>query len=186
MKDIEPTKISEKIIFLIDLDGTLVDTNYANYLSYHYAVKQVLGIKLSYDENIRFTRSVLSKIFPDILKLDFKEIIRVKENKYKDFLEKTKINKNLVTLLQRYYKTNRLVLVTKSSDRRAKETLFFHNLAHYFSDKIFSKEGNKYKEAIDLLHLSVSSLIVFEDDDFEIENAIKVGIAKQNIQRVTF
>jgi len=45
------TKVSEKTIFLIDLDGTLVDTDYANYLAYHYAIKKIFEIELSYDRS---------------------------------------------------------------------------------------------------------------------------------------
>lgn len=181
----QPTKILEKTIFFIDLDGTLVDTNYANYLAYHYAIKQILGFELSYDKRKRFIRSDLNKIFPNIKKSDLKKIIRLKENKYKNYLDTTKVNEYLFQLLERFYKNKKIILVTKCHKQRAEETLSYHNLNHYFSNKVFSKGGNKYKEAIDNLELSASSIVVFEDDDIEIENAVKAGVPKQNIQKIT-
>ena len=94
------TKVSEKTIFLIDLDGTLVDTDYANYLAYHYAIKKIFEIELSYDRKKRFTRNDLKKIFPNIQVSDFEKIVRLKEDKYKDYLSKTVVNKDLMILLQ--------------------------------------------------------------------------------------
>lgn len=81
------TKVSEKTIFLIDLDGTLVDTDYANYLAYHYAIKKIFEIELSYDRKKRFTRNDLKKIFPNIQVSDFEKIVRLKEDKYKDYFK---------------------------------------------------------------------------------------------------
>nr|WP_315137481.1 HAD hydrolase-like protein [uncultured Capnocytophaga sp.] len=180
------TKVSEKTIFLIDLDGTLVDTDYANYLAYHYAIKKIFEIELSYDRKKRFTRNDLKKIFPNIQVSDFEKIVRLKEDKYKDYLSKTVVNKDLMILLQNYHKTNAVILVTKCHRERAKQTLSYHNLELYFTDKVFSEGGNKYKEAINSLQLATSSVVVFEDDDTEIENAIKVGILEQNINKVIF
>jgi len=182
----QTTKLSKETTFLIDLDGTLVNTNYANYLAYYYAIKQILKFEISYDEKKRFTRNILNKTFPNIQASDLKRIVKLKENKYKNYLEKTKVNEELVILLQKYYKTNRIILVTKCHRERAEETLCFHKLSHYFTNKIFSQTNNKYKEAINNLQLSVSSVVIFEDDDLEVENAIKSGIPKQNINKVTF
>ena len=177
---------SKEIVLLIDLDGTLVDTNYANFLAYNYALKQVLGSQLSFDKSRRFTREVLKETYPTIPSIDLEKIIKIKNEKYSDHLDKTRVNSALVMLLQKYHKTNNTVLVTKSHKRRAEETLSYHNLMGYFSNKIFAQANNKYEEAINTLSLSISLVAIFEDDDLEIGNAVKIGIPKQNINKIKF
>lgn len=53
---------SESILFF-DLDGTLVDTNFANYLSYKDAIEILnpAGLTLPFNLQERFTRSTLKK-----------------------------------------------------------------------------------------------------------------------------
>ena len=51
-------------ILLVDMDGTLIETNYANYLSYQKAVKEILSIDINYNFRERFTRKTLRDILP--------------------------------------------------------------------------------------------------------------------------
>ena len=117
------TKVSEKTIFLIDLDGTLVDTDYANYLAYHYAIKKIFEIELSYDRKKRFTRNDLKKIFPNIQVSDFEKIVRLKEDKYKDYLSKTVVNKDLMILLQNFIQTLACLQQEKAMVRMLRQSL---------------------------------------------------------------
>lgn len=61
-----PQRIDKQHVLFFDMDGTLIDTNYANYLSYTQAIQQVLKTEsdISYAPDIRFTRMHLKKYFP--------------------------------------------------------------------------------------------------------------------------
>ena len=58
--------IDASFILIFDLDGTLVDTDIANLLSYKDAIQQIMkiDINLSLYSNQRFTRKILKNIVP--------------------------------------------------------------------------------------------------------------------------
>jgi hypothetical protein len=66
-------------------------------------------------------------------------------------------------------------------------TLQYHNLIDKF-DSLFFKQSsenknriNKYENAISILNLPVQSVIVFENEMQEIEDAVSAGISIDNI-----
>ena len=58
--------ISSKNIFLCDLDGTLIETDYANYLSYMQALEEETGQKhdIPFNPRKRFNREELKVKIP--------------------------------------------------------------------------------------------------------------------------
>lgn len=58
-------KIEADSILFFDMDGTLVNTDFANYLSYKMAIQSVIQTKISisYNQNERINRSSLKKYF---------------------------------------------------------------------------------------------------------------------------
>ena len=185
-------KINANTVLFFDMDGTLIYTNFANFISYKEAIQSVIqGDKeISYKPNERFTRTSLKKIFPNLTSQDYQKIIQAKEKNYKKHLSQTKLNKSIAEILTRYYKTNQTVLVTNSQKDRALMTLNYHNLTDKFSHLFFRKISdceswiNKYENAISKLNLSAEMIVVFENEKQEIEDAILAGISINNILNV--
>ena len=104
-------------ILVIDLNGTLLDINYANLISY----KDVLSNK--------FNR-VAIKILNNYLEnpLSAVELLKIKEYKdqiYSKYLNLTKVNYLLYYLILELHKTNRIILLTNTNKNRADELIKF-------------------------------------------------------------
>lgn len=182
-------EINTNTVLLFDMDGTLVDTDFANFLSYKNAIKLVIDHeeKIQYNFNKRFNRSTLKSILPKLNESEFEKIIEIKEKNYKDYLIHTKLNKTIADILLQYSKSNSTILVTNCREDRALATLDYYNLTDKFSKLLFrqiSSSGeriNKYKNAISSLNLATQSVMVFENENKEIEDAIMAGIPINNI-----
>jgi beta-phosphoglucomutase-like phosphatase (HAD superfamily) len=172
------------------LDGTLIDTDLANFLSYKNAIESIVQLdqELIYNPNERFNRTTLKSVAPNLTESEYQKIIHEKEANYQEHLPKTKLNKTVVDNLIRFYKTNRTVLVTNCRKDRAIMTLNYHNLADKFDDLLFRQSSenqnriNKYKNAISCLSLSAQTVIVFENEKQEINDAVDAGISVNNIK----
>lgn len=183
------SKINKDTVLLFDMDGTLVDTDYANFLSYKNAIKNVIKREndIQFNPNERFNRTTLKSIFPNLTEPECEEIIKQKEEYYNSQLDETKIIKPIVDILMQYCDSNTTVLVTNCRKERAIKTLKYHNLFDKFKH-LFYKQNltnktriNKYQNAISSLSLSAQSVIVFENEKIEILDAINAGILTNNI-----
>lgn len=182
-------RIKTDTVLFFDMDGTLVDTDYANYLSFKFAIQSVLNpINLiSFNPKERFNRTILQREFPKLNSKDFIEIIRLKEIFYLENIEHTKIIPVVNDILNEFYKTNATVLVTNCRQDRALFTLNQHGLTDKFNHKFFrksidkDKHVNKFKHAITTLNLEPHMTIAFENEQFEIDEAIRAGIPFQNL-----
>lgn len=180
-------KIEADTILFFDMDGTLVDTNFANYLSYLKAIQSVIQTDtgIPYKPNERFNRSSLKRVVPNLTETLFEKIIQQKEEYYKEHLPDTKLNKSVADLLIQYSKTNKTVLVTNCREDRAIMTLSYHGLTDKFSNFFFRQfsggngKVNKFQNAILCLGVSPKLIIAFENEKSEIADAIEAGI--QNI-----
>ena len=81
---------AEVIVF--DLDGTLVDSDHANFLAYKDAVMCVLStqIEMNFTRGTRITREVLEELIPGITDKQLEEISLLKECSYHKYLSETK------------------------------------------------------------------------------------------------
>ena len=63
--------IKENDILFFDMDGTLVDTDFSNFLSYKKAIQSVIQTNndIPYHPNDRFNRHFLTKVFQNIIKI---------------------------------------------------------------------------------------------------------------------
>ncbi|WP_294592077.1 HAD family hydrolase [uncultured Rikenella sp.] len=168
-------------VLFFDLDDTLVDTNYANFLSYQSAflLAGQSDFHVIYDPNIRFNRKIFQQIFPDLEQSIFHMIIQLKEKQFQP--TNTRLNTQMADILRNYSKTHRTVLVTDCNANRAKAILSHHKLLEHFSDLLFGRpennaEENKFQYAIRTLNISPASIIVFENDEQNIVAAQEVGI----------
>lgn len=87
-------------------------------------------------------------------------------------------------------KTNKIALVSKCNKSRVLTTLEYYNLTNYFT-RIFTYENieinnnsNKFEIAIVELNIAPSTIILFENEETEIIQAISSGILDHNIWRV--
>lgn len=185
-------EISSKFIILCDLDGTLIDTDYANYLSYMHAIEDVTRRKhdLQFNSRKRFTREVLREKIPYLTNHQYNTIVSLKTNYYNKYLPKTNVNTSLAKFIRKYSRTNETVLVTSCREKRAIGTLRHHNLLGYFSQlicrEVLSESGlsNKYLNAVNLLSANPMACIVCENDISDINNAMLAGVPRKNIINV--
>ena len=106
--------ITADLILFFDMDGTLIDTDLANFLSYKKAINLVTKSdnNLTYNPDKRFNRSNLKNAVPNLTESEYEKIIQEKEEYYNDFIHETKLKTEIADILIKYSKTNKTILVT--------------------------------------------------------------------------
>jgi beta-phosphoglucomutase-like phosphatase (HAD superfamily) len=172
-----------------DMDGTLIDTDYANYLAYRRALLEVTrGMHyVEFDHRERLTRKSLQKQIPGLADEQVDNIAVLKAKYFSDYLKETRLNNNLATFLHKCSQITLTVLVTSCSRSRALETLRYHNLIEFFARLICredlqeSRSSNKYANALTLMRTSPDAVLVYENESADIEMAILAGVPRKNI-----
>lgn len=174
-----------------DLDGTLVDTDYANYLSYRRAVKEATRGTHDVDfTDERLDRESLKKRLPSLTTSQLEVIAALKAEYFTGFISETILNTALAHLITKHQGTNTIVLVTRCRKRRALEILNHHKLLECFSrlicyeDLLLGGSSNKYERTIELTGTSRQALLVFENDNGSIEEAVAAGVSRNSIYMV--
>ncbi len=183
--------ISMATVLFVDLDGTLVSTNYANYLAYKKAFEQVLDsdFSLIFDCDRRVTREVVKKTIPDINKDQYRRIVKLKEELFVDYLYETELNNPVMSVLDKHSNLTKSVsvLVTNSRQERAETILKHYGIFDRFTFKFYRQENldqkdiSKFEYALSKLELSPTSVVVIENEELEVKAAIQAGIPSQNI-----
>lgn len=177
----------ENKIFFVDMDNTLIYSDTANNWAYQQAICQCvpnfdLHLLINSHSSNRLTENSLKQWFSVS---DLGKIVSIKQKTtlYKDYWTKTQINQSLLNFLEQ--QSSQIYLVTNSQVQRAKALLQFYMINHLFTDFIFSKgQENKYQYALNQLNLQPNQVIVFEDDDEKIIEAVQAGIPDSQIIKI--
>lgn len=174
-------------IYFVDMDGTLIDTDYANFLAYQCAVREATDgrFDIHYASGRRFNRQALKESLPQ-LPLDC--IVELKAECYAQFLPETKINTALLDRLRMLNATSITVLVTDCEEKRAIQTLRHHGLESLFNNlccRTPGQSGNKYCRALAQLRVPSQSVVVFENEASGINQAVLAGIPRESVISIT-
>ncbi|WP_028946583.1 HAD hydrolase-like protein [Synechocystis sp. PCC 6714] len=172
-----------------DMDGTLIDTDYANYLAYSRALIEVTQKKydIEFDHLKRLNRESLQKCIPSLTEHQLENIVALKAKYFRDYLPKTRLNNDLANFIRRCNPMIQSILVTNSRQSRAIETLQYHNILDYFVRLIYQEDvlesglQCKYAYALTLMKVDPNAVLVFENEILEIKKAVLAGIPKNNI-----
>ncbi|RAJ93958.1 beta-phosphoglucomutase-like phosphatase (HAD superfamily) [Aliidiomarina maris] len=172
-------------VIVFDLDGTLVDSDYANYLAYKDAVMSVLSTQIEIDFTLgtRITRDLLEELIPAITHKQLDEIALLKERLYHKFLSETETSPRLIEMVARV-QDKEVVLATNSRRCRAEMLLNHHGLIEKFTRKIYrdaESQRDKYVQLMAELPKGSMSILVFENDKKAIESAVACGIGIDQI-----
>jgi HAD superfamily hydrolase (TIGR01509 family) len=172
--------------FFFDLDGTLCDTDEANYLAYKKAFKTA-GFELKRSDFDRVNGNRADKFMPVLIPgISEEEIAKIREQKavfYARLMHKTKPNKELIDFMNKMRPHHQMVLVTTAAEKNAHEVLKQNNLLQSFDKMIFGEYIARPKPAPDVYLLALKEVglekdevVVFEDSQVGIEAATKAGL----------
>ena len=187
---LQEQKILNANALFFDLDGTLIDTDYANFLCYKEAIEKVkkTSVNLVVNSKERITRKNIRTIVQNINDEEYSKIIEIKESLYYCHLHTSKLNNSVANILDKY-PDKEVILVTNSHQRRADLLLRHFNLTDKFSKKYYGGNilgENKFHFVLSALDIDASSVFVFENDESEINAAVTAGISLENILKVVW
>lgn len=171
---------------LCDMDGTLIDTEFANASAYCEALT-AHGISVDVEEFIdkyagMSWREFIPTIHPLIDKSTCDQIVRDKKKIYKSKMSETKLKSSVIELVERLSDSKKVALVTTASKEAVTDLLSFHQLNHLFDliitgdDVVRSKpHPEPYLIAADKLQVSIEKCIVLEDSPIGIASARAAG-----------
>lgn len=176
------------IMFVFDLDNTLIMTDDANNLAYADAVQTVVGVKPQLATSTRYTRNDLRTSFPQLTDDQFDRIIETKQGLFGSYIDKTVLNVNLARILRMLSQNgNETILLTSCHRKRAIQLCKHYDIHQFFSHHYYYEDCqyDKYSflrsEGFDL-----QSVVLFENDQISSNEAVQKGIVKDNIIMVSF
>jgi HAD superfamily hydrolase (TIGR01509 family) len=172
--------------FLIDLDGTLVDTKLANVAAYKEAL-HMLGF-FSGEEALEKWAGILpwdqmlSKVLPNAEITTLHKIALLKRDLYSKYFHMVHVNEALVELIKYSKEKTLMAIVTSASQSSAIPLLSHLDLLNYFDEIITSEDCNLRKPhpepyilAATRLNVSPDECLVFEDSDIGMKSAQAFG-----------
>lgn len=175
-------------VVFCDMDGTLIDTDQANYLSYRKAVLEVThGVHDVQHSAERLNRESMKKQLPYLIEEEYEKITCLKAKYFPEFLSETRVNNSLAGLMRKFSGNSKTVLVTCCRKKRAMDMLRYHKLRKLFSRLICWEDiprggsSNKYENALNLTRTNPAAVIVFENDVADVEEAVLAGVPRGNV-----
>lgn len=178
----------EKKYFVFDLDNTLVKTDLANTNSYAEAIKAITSIEIQIGKT-RITREQLPQYLPSLSSTQISKIIESKEELFIRHIKETILNQQLIKILLLIKGQGEdTILLTECRERRAKELCSYWGISQFF-DKQFYKENysgvSKY-QFLQAIVAETKSVVLFENEHYEIQKALKYNLYENQIIKVKF
>lgn len=175
--------VKPESIFIFDMDGTLVNSDIANFNAYSEALSPTINLAQRYIAG-RITRASLSEL--GVSRNMQESVISQKREIYNKYLKDTIKMPLACKILEIVSKTNMTILATQSEKQKAIDTLHYHNLLAKFTHSVFredlqEEQQNKYAHVVQKYNLNPQDIFVFEDNEIEIANALTAGIPQKNI-----
>ena len=171
---------TKNMVYVFDLDNTLIKTNIANNLSYKEAINVVAGIDIKINSRQRITRYLLRKYVQNLSELAVNEIIAKKESCFEKYIHETSLNDNLYRLLRIIHETgNETILLTNCHKGRAMQLSSHYCISKYFTRMFYSEDfaDDKYS-FLKQMGYDLTSVILFENDINSMKNAKTYGIKR--------
>ncbi len=180
--------MAKEKIAIFDLDGTLFDTKNVNYEAYNRALKET-GLTMKCDYNFycdncngRDYKTFLPIICNGITDKQMEEVHRRKQEFYKEYLSKARMNDSLFALIEAIKSDYHIALGTTASKENTYEILKHFDVDWLF-DLIVTKEDTiRYKPdpecfitIMNYFNVKKQDTIIFEDSDVGIKAAEKSG-----------
>lgn len=169
---------------IFDLDGTLFDTKYLNYLAYNEAVGK---FGKSIDRDFFFAECYgrhYTQFIPKIMggENHLKEIHELKKTLYTSFLGQTKVNHHLFAFIEGVRDNYYTAIVTTASRENTLQLLRYYNCEQYF-DSLITQENVKnakpdpegFLAAMAAFSVDADHTVIFEDSVDGIAAARKTG-----------
>lgn len=172
--------------FFFDLDGTLVDTHYANYLAYRKALRE-LGVNVNFAQFKKTiglsAKKFLPQLAPGHTPAEYQAVAERKAAYYKDYLHRSTLNTELIDFIRDISKSCKIVLVTTAKTKNLQAVLKHHGIEDIF-DLVVSQEDvaelkphpEAYLRALSLTGLKAEEVVAFEDSESGISAAKAAGI----------
>lgn len=175
--------VKPESVFIFDMDGTLVNSDIANFNAYSEALSPTINLAQRYIAG-RITRASLSEL--GVSRTMQCSIVSKKREVYSKYLKDTIKMPLACKILEIVSKTNMTILATQSEKQRAIDTLQYHDLHAKFTHSVFredlqEEQQNKYAHVVQKYNLNPQDIFVFEDNEIEIANALTAGIPQKNI-----
>ena len=169
-----------------DLDGTLFDTDEANFLSYKKSFLQKgFEVNKSQFNEIKGTRSdyFIPILAPNITKDDIQDIKKYKSKFYSELIDKIPPNNELISFLATMRPHHKIALVSTASRENAIPILKKAKIIDLFDLLIFGgdvknskPDPESYNLALQGLNLRPDEVVAFEDSETGILAARNAGI----------
>lgn len=181
-----PNRIAELAgkVAVFDLDGTLVETDAANSAAYRAALR-ICGRGDLGDVRGRITSRAVRAALGNVSSSDMDEIVRAKADAYGRELWRTRLGP-AASALRRVLRNRaayaKIVLLTDSAERRARETLRFHGLDTCFDEIVCNGGvGDKYANYFTNFDADPAASVVWENERGMARSAIAAGVRPENV-----
>lgn len=179
---------------LFDLDGTLFDTEKANYLAYKKACNEICGIDIS--ESF-FHEQCMSRNYKEFLPLagvtadKFHDIHEYKKKIYPELFSHIRENTSLFSMARLMKSSGTLLCVVTTASRKNTLDILEHFKCAEFFDLIVTQENvtelkpspQAYLYAMEHFSASPGECVIFEDSELGIEAACKSGASVFGVKR---
>lgn len=171
---------------LCDMDGTLIETEYANAAAYCESLKHH-SIDIDIDCFVEKYAGMSWRVFiplicPSIDEHKCKIIAEEKKRIYKTKLNETKLKHNVVQMVSELGQTKQVALVTTASREAVTDLLAYHQIEHLFDIIITGDDVKEQKPApepyllaANQMQVDIENCIILEDSPVGISSARKTG-----------